>query len=77
MPDRGTGAGMSKTEVVRIHCSSCRERIPVGDLLKGKAVSVGKYCFCPKCATDNLLRRIRKSPKLTPCELQREYGQAT
>ncbi len=78
MAGRKTGAGMSKTEeVVRIHCSSCRERIPVDDLRNGKAISVGQYCFCSKCATENLLKRIRKATKLTPCEFQEKCGQAT
>lgn len=50
---------MSKTDIVVIYCSSCRTRIPVEDLLAGKAVSVNQYCFCKKCL-DKGIHQIRK-----------------
>jgi hypothetical protein len=68
---------MDKTEVVRIFCSSCRRRISVEELQKGKAVSVGQYCFCPRCAGENLFKRIRNCEKLVPCEFKQECRQAT
>lgn len=51
---------MGENDVVVIHCSGCRTRIPVKDLLADRAVSVGQYCFCSSCLDKNELDEIRR-----------------
>lgn len=56
---------MSEEEVIRIHCSNCRSRIPVTELFEGKAMSVGQYCFCRRCLDENEVEEIRRIKKLS------------
>lgn len=51
---------MAKTEdTVEVYCSCCRARIHIKELFTGKAVPIGRYCFCRSCAGNNRSRKVR------------------
>jgi hypothetical protein len=63
---------MGKEDVVEIHCSRCRSRIPVEDLFAGRAVSVGQYCFCSRCIDEHQVKEIQQIRKEALATGQRE-----
>ena len=64
---------MSEADVVIIHCSRCRARIPVRELSSGEAVSVGQYCFCKRCLDKKEVEEIRRIRKLSASERRHEW----